>query len=403
MEKEAKRLCRPIPCPDYDIEGTESWLSHMAAEGLHLAKDGFFLGFAAFEQGPKRAVRYRLSAAPKQPGFFSEYRTPSDEEQELAEGLGWEFVDSRGQFYIWRCADPEAPELNTDTEVQAFALNKALGRVRGELISSLLLFLLYLADIALDYGLLTLLLGSGMPLEVILILVLPLVFLSSIGATVHLSRLKKRLRETGGPEPGRDWRRGRVGYWVKKTGCILAVILLLLFLFTRWGAAAEGKYEHPLSDFAGELPFAAMADLAEGSYEPLDYGFSNTYEQASCLLAPRVIHWDETARILGPGGEELSGGLEVHYYETAAPWLARQLAREYLWTKGPRGDKGEMLSLTADLDADYAAAFLDRSVHFPSLVIQKGSTVVCARFYQTGESALSLDEWAGLLAESLER
>ena len=36
---------RPLPCPDYDVEGMESWLTDMAAEGLVLSPDGFFASF----------------------------------------------------------------------------------------------------------------------------------------------------------------------------------------------------------------------------------------------------------------------------------------------------------------------------------------------------------------------
>ena len=42
--KPGRRCLRPVPCPDYDVEGMESWLSDMSARGLFLTEDGFFAG-----------------------------------------------------------------------------------------------------------------------------------------------------------------------------------------------------------------------------------------------------------------------------------------------------------------------------------------------------------------------
>ena len=42
MEKaeKPKYVLRLPPCPDYDVEGTECWLTDLAREGLLLKKDG---------------------------------------------------------------------------------------------------------------------------------------------------------------------------------------------------------------------------------------------------------------------------------------------------------------------------------------------------------------------------
>ena len=40
--KERARILRLPPCPPYDLEGTESWLSEMAARGWRLEPDDFF-------------------------------------------------------------------------------------------------------------------------------------------------------------------------------------------------------------------------------------------------------------------------------------------------------------------------------------------------------------------------
>ena len=63
--KAPRRVYRLPPCPAYDVEGMEQWLSDQAERGLFLAQEGFFAGIAAFEAGVPRPVKYRLEAAQK--------------------------------------------------------------------------------------------------------------------------------------------------------------------------------------------------------------------------------------------------------------------------------------------------------------------------------------------------
>ena len=66
-----KPLWLPIPCPLSDIEGLESWLGDMAAQGLVPAKIGQNFGSSP---GPAAAspktVRYRLNAKPAPENLF---------------------------------------------------------------------------------------------------------------------------------------------------------------------------------------------------------------------------------------------------------------------------------------------------------------------------------------------
>lgn len=57
-EATRRRVCRLAPCPSYDVEGMESWLSELAQEGLLLEPDGFFAGLAFFSRA--RALRSPL-------------------------------------------------------------------------------------------------------------------------------------------------------------------------------------------------------------------------------------------------------------------------------------------------------------------------------------------------------
>ena len=63
--KEPARCLRLPPCPPYDVESTESWLSDMAAQGWKLEPDDFFFGIASFIKTDPAPVRYRLGASPQ--------------------------------------------------------------------------------------------------------------------------------------------------------------------------------------------------------------------------------------------------------------------------------------------------------------------------------------------------
>ena len=122
---EPKYIYRFVPCPAYRVEAIQTWLEDLAREGLILEKDTFLFGVVTFTRQSPRNYRYRLEATPDIPGIFNDYDTPDYRAVELNESFGWEYVTRYGQFYIYRCADPTAPELHTDPAVESAGYEKA--------------------------------------------------------------------------------------------------------------------------------------------------------------------------------------------------------------------------------------------------------------------------------------
>ena len=123
-----KTLWRLIPCPLSDIEGLESWLGDMAAQGLVPVTIG--QNFARFRRSQSKAVRYRLNAKPAPETLLeSAPGTPDGEERTLAQECGWYYVTAVGDFFLYACEDSDAPELNTDPQVQALSLRYAKRQV----------------------------------------------------------------------------------------------------------------------------------------------------------------------------------------------------------------------------------------------------------------------------------
>lgn len=101
-----------IPGGLYDVAANETWLEERAREGYHaLQATGIRICFVKKEPAD---VRYRLQPMLKAKEVVDQDRI------ELYRSLGWEYVDAvGGVFHLWRCADPAAPELDTDPVVQA--------------------------------------------------------------------------------------------------------------------------------------------------------------------------------------------------------------------------------------------------------------------------------------------
>ena len=398
-----RRTYRLPPCPAYDVEGTESWLSDMAREGLHLAPDGFLLGFAAFERGAPAQVRYRLAASLRQPGLLDESGGgPDPEAVELGREMGWEYVARRGDFYLYRTARPGARELNTDPAVQAIALREVRRRRRGAALGPL--FWLALCLFALSRaGLLRSIILAGTGFSLLAAALALWALGDSLGEAVRLGRLEKKLRAGQPPDHRKDWRKSAAFHRGKGLVQLAAVLLWVGMLLHGWSLSVLEEDRIPLADYHGDPPFATLLDFAggQGQYTAtmLGKGFNSVREWED-WLAPYNARWSEQARIVRPDGTVLEGGLFLDYHKAANPWVAQELAREYL--RADLRQEGAVPLDPPSLGADYAAACLD-GLGFPTVVIRRGSIVVHASFldFSSPQPAQGLEPWASILADSL--
>lgn len=401
--RELKLVRHLIPCPEYDVAGTEQWLTELAAQGLMLQKDGFFLGIATFEKAAPQRVKYRVLPANKNTSFWSgDNGEPDLEEIELSKEFGWEYVVKRGEFYIYRAMDVDARELHTDKEVQALAMKTIRKRQWEYLLVSLPLCLIYFS----------LVFGSKLFLSMVYIGTWVYLFFmfsllwSAVVSTVRaikLLKLRKQMLEGNSSDVGTDWRRNAWRHHVVSiTGVVLSITGILMFL---WVVLNLYSYtgQIPQKEYIGNPPFATMADFLPGGTRNLtnmSYGNMNTVREWGDVLSPVNYEWDEVATITHPDGRKLSGGLEIIYHEARLPWIAKRMAWEH-FIKGKQEDDFELLTLKIEgMDSVYAYHSI---LHFPSVILQKDNKVLFARFYTSGKEniELSLEEWAGILAESM--
>ena len=110
-----------------------------------------------------------------------------------------------------------------------------------------------------------------------------------------------------------------------------------------------------------------------------------------------MIEYREYAHVTLPDGSLLQGGLDVEYYETASPLLARILAFEI--HRAAKRAKHYAEYELPPLGVDYAVGYME---YFPTVVIQEGCRILCTTFYQTGEdTVLSYADWVTVMAETM--
>ncbi|MCE5196101.1 MAG: DUF2812 domain-containing protein [Negativicutes bacterium] len=402
--KEDRHVYILPPCPSYDVEGMESWLTDMAKDGLILTKDGVFAGIAAFKQSQPQYLKYRLEAAQKSTSMWADDGGEPDQEAvELSDKYGWQYIAKRGSFYIYRSSEPGARELNTDPEVQAIALNMVRKRQYDAVFRALLWLILY-PILQIRGDLLITMIHVQTWFFLLGAFLLLWLFADSLAEVIQLGKLRKKLQNSGTLDHAKDWKKRMVWHHTKNALQIVLIMVWLCILLHNWSASVLDEDKTQLVDYHEDPPFATLADFAgdgEYSYRMIASGHGfNTVREWADWLSPYNIDWSENAEIKRADGSILEGGLYVDYHEAVNSWIAEKLALEYYHQDKQR--KFKQFDTPA-LDVDYAVAYMN-ATGFPTIVIQEGNVVVHATFNQTSPGyIMEIDEWAEIMAYSISK
>ena len=105
----------------WDPGAVEAWLEHRAAEGWMLEKAGTW--FARFRRCEPVNCRIRCELTAE--------KTLSLETVDTYGLSGWQYLCGyRNRYRLWRCDDPDAPELYTDPVAQSFTCQQQRQRLR---------------------------------------------------------------------------------------------------------------------------------------------------------------------------------------------------------------------------------------------------------------------------------
>lgn len=390
--KKEKKLHRLPPCPDYDVERLESWLQDMAKEGWLLEKGDIWFGIFTFVQAPSQIVRYRLEPKPKN---ITEYtNAPDDEAVDLYREYGWEFISAYSWFYIFRTADPDARELNTDLAVQSTALKAVKRNTNFSLILQTILVADWFFRIRNEFSrFLVTFDWTFLPLFVILM----------VGALImhgkrflHIRRLRKQLKNNIPLDHNKPWKKDST--WHRVGSILWDIVLILLFAVLCTNCANTFQESTSTAEYPGDPPFVTIADISpNGTYTALKFSSYNTYKSYSTTLAPTIIEWSEFGEIRTADGKMIDGSLIIDYYETVSPTLARGLVDDFLYYYGRRYDDFQIID-APDIDADYVVAF---TYIFPTVLIQQDNIFICATVGLEYQEEYLLEEWTQRMAEYL--
>ena len=403
-EKIGKHTFRLPPCPAYDIEGMESWLSDLAMEGLFLTEEGFFGWIGHFVYDTPRPARYRLEAARKSTSMWAEnYGDPDWEEVELSKQYTWEYVAKRGDFYIYRSFDETARELHTDPQVQAMALDAVKSRQKSAILQQIFWLIVY-PLLFFRSGILLMMITVRTWLFLLTVFFVVWMLADGVITILYLRKLQKRLL-SGRLSSGKINWKGRSGRHFTKCFTQICIAGILVVAYgSLWSDTMLDKNLITLDQYEGTVPFATMADFHKGNvtdYERTMLGMSfNTIQEWSDWLAPRCVDFEEQVRIHYGDGKMIDGGYYVEYFELANDTLARWLVQEYYGIDRHKEDYAPLE--TPELSVDFAAAYAS-DLHLPVILIRDGNIVLRAYFYQTVPQGKEIpkEQWMTILAQSI--
>lgn len=394
MNERKRKIRRLAPCSQLDIERLESWLTDMAAEGWHL-KDrvGPWKMWFVFEPGKPKAVRYRLE--PGKRGLDDDL--PGEMEQAFFQDMGWEAVTSYGPFFIFRALTEDAPEMNTELPVQRMAMKKLRSKTIWLNLFTLALVPL-LAWRWLHEGFRFLITFGGV---VSLLIMITMVTMAAelVAQMLRSGTLVRKMKQGIGLDHRKPWRRCAWYHRVTTVTAMLFYVLYMVSMLTQCSNAAL-YLGRDIDTFAGDLPFVTIGDLCpEGKYTRVDFPNYNTYLVYSSDCAPVNVEWEEYAEVVTPEGETLSGALLVHYHETAAEWIARGLAEEYL--RVALGERYHHAIPAPELDVDFVGAYA--LAGRPTLILQKENVVITATIGVEYRDSYMMQQWAEIMLEMLDK
>ncbi len=368
MNEERRESLETCPAFPYDVAATETWLEDRAREGWLMT--GVRRGKAVFEQGEPVVCRYRLQPLARR-------KETLDPEREALYGeMGWRCAGVlRGMFWVWRCDDPAAPELDTDPVVQAEGYRYLKRRMVRSTAETALLLPVLLGLSVWSWR------WSGTPLLDLLaevpgrlavwLALFPLLLVLVVQDVRSMRRLLRSLSAGVALERPRPYR-GQL--WLGRLVAALVCVMLVLPLLNGRnieGSSLSGGWQardRQTGTPRAEAVYLDLRALETGGGEPEYFRVKTKVHE----LAPRMYEVQQFLP-LPDGGGAWAGST---YYRLLTPALARRLAAELCLSRpgalgvSPHGALEPVAAPELDAfwwsresaDRQYAVAVLGRQV-----------------------------------------
>ena len=397
-----RKIYRILPCYRNDILAIEAWLEDMAAEGYMLKK--LFLSIAIFVECEPTKVRFRLLPKPANK-LLDMGGVPTVQENFIAlrELEGWSHVASTSYYFIFYTKNAALPEPERDLyEIVSERYHEA----KKSLVMEAATILCAIASLGM---LNALTLSNIVWYGTLVFLLIFWLFFYAAGVSIYeMFRWKKIKNVLESEDINRyDWR-DSAGFHKASTMMVYIVTTVLLV-----GASGTYLYSvHPSNTMAVEqyediLPIPKVSEwYTDTNYvipeEEANIANYNILEKRSDLLAPIILQIDEHGELYRDDTLLFAGGVDVEYYETIVPALAKPLAVSvYEDDKAfsEKYNKYQPLEVPG-IAVDYIIAY--NSWWHPSIVMAEGNKVLHIQVYQDdGVEEIDIDKLAQIYADYL--
>ena len=369
-EQKDRLIHRTCPCFANDIEGIQTWLEDMAKEGLFPQPDSRFLSVFSFRKGAPQTLRYRMEAVEAR-GLWSASDGPDWEMRQTFAQMGWEYVDDFGHYHIYRSADPQAPELNTDPTLQAITLNTLKKEQQSAVVYAVLYPLLYSFVSSSAISPFRMLVTAGPWLVGAIVGFLLWAFLSSALTVIRLGKYQKRLKAGESLTQRKDWRKtSHLAKWLRLIpGTTVLMLLVSLGILLNTTSARR-----PLDTAPENLPFVTLEEIfpeADILHES-SFGDYNTYVSYDTAFSSNY-EWDEYGYVTLPDGTYFCIA-RLEFHDTAAPWLAKLTARDHCRYEKRRYN-GKRFEEEVPPETAFDTLYLFRSYGILHIIGQEGKQV----------------------------
>lgn len=314
-----------LPYPMWDMVGIELWLNEMAAQGWALGDWPRFTFIGRVPFLPLDWVkesRYRLDPINQWFGEQDLCRRAASYRD-----MGWRYVTQIGKLYaVYRCDDPEAPDLYTDRVSLGWAMKEFIRRQWGILAVTLVWAALMIGDHLSDPARLlmqTILMGPGLLLLSLMMLLLvggEVVY--TLAHTVRLTRIRKKLLQGELPGPSR-----RSTYReLRRLLAVLGAVVLALALMIQMIYFPHAQFQPLDGPEDWDCPHVLLSESLPAGTELIQTGdewkFLNYSSSAHSWLAPELFHIQQAGLARYPDGSSRNCFLYLEYIRTLSPELA---------------------------------------------------------------------------------
>ena len=284
-----------IPYYAWETDAVETWLAEQAKDGWELVNITFHSG--NFRRTGPKSVRYRLDWQAL--GYQTEAET---EYLAMCTDAGWNYVCPWGDAYVFRTADEDAAELQSDDAVYLHSLRKML--INSQYVRLFILTLLFNA-VWIQYipirtqGLLRYFVYSGL---------LPLICLGgtvllalAVGVDSYLSYVRVNRRVKNGEAAEHNFRAPRAAV-LRRAFAVCAALLCLGLIIVHYRNNGQLNFQECTAELSA-LPFHALADIAPDEAAAIDaaraavpphsdsgFSWENRVAENSTFPAPKQFH-----------------------------------------------------------------------------------------------------------------